>query len=61
MKCAGIVSIDADVFRPWGSAPDADSVCASIVPGPFEVVSLRNRPGEPELGTLTVELEGGAP
>ena len=61
MKCAGIVSIDADVFRPWGSAPGADRVHASIVPGPFEVVSLRNRPGEPELGTLTVELEGGAP
>ncbi len=47
-------------FRPWGSPADTEPVCARVEPGPFEVVTLRNRAAEPELGILSVVLEGGS-
>lgn len=60
MKVEGVASIGAEVFRPWGSTGEGPSVRSSIEPGPFEIASLRNRPAEPQLGVLTIELEGGS-
>jgi hypothetical protein len=59
MGVEGVVSVEPEVFRPLGSV-GGERVRSSIEPGPFEIVTLRNDPGAPELGVLTVELEGGS-
>lgn len=60
MKIDGVVSIEAEAFRAWGTPGPNDRVGASVNPGRFEVARLENRPGEPQHGILTVVLEEGS-
>ncbi len=60
MKVRGVALIEAEVFRPSGAAPGGPRVRDRVEPGPGEVVSVRNLPSAPELGSLSVVLEGGS-